>query len=51
MRDPSLAAAMGARARDYVVKDFSIRAEAEKYVAVYRPLLGGAPTIATSARD
>jgi mannosyltransferase len=39
MRDPSLAAAMGERARDYVATNFSIQSEAEKYVEVYRPLL------------
>jgi mannosyltransferase len=42
MRDPALAAAMGERAREHVAKNFSIDSEAEKYVAVYRPLLGGA---------
>lgn len=42
MRDPALAASMGQRARDYVAKNFSIQSEAEKYAAVYRPLLGEA---------
>lgn len=51
MRDPSLAAAMGDRARDYVAKNFSIQSEAEKYVEVYRPLLGPASAIAKPARD
>ena len=51
MRDPTLAAAMGARARDYVVKNFSIQSEAEKYAAVYRPLLADASSIANSAPD
>ena len=40
MREPAAAEAMGRRARDHVVKNFSIRSEAEKYVAVYRPWLG-----------
>jgi mannosyltransferase len=44
MRDPQLAADMGARARDYVAVHFSIQSEAEKIVAVYRPLLGVAST-------
>jgi len=51
MRDPSLAQAMGERARDYVAKNFSIESEAEKYVAVYRPLLGGRPAIAKSPQS
>lgn len=42
MLDSALAAAMGERARDYVARNFSIQAEAAKYVAVYRPLLGPA---------
>jgi mannosyltransferase len=44
MRDPQLAADMGVRARDYVAANFSVQSEAEKYVAVYRPLLGAAST-------
>ena len=40
MRDPTAAAAMGARAREHVAADFSVDAEAEKYAAVYRRLLG-----------
>jgi len=40
MRDPAAAAAMGERARAHVVADFSVDAEAEKYAAVYRRLLG-----------
>lgn len=40
MRDPARAAAMGQRARDYVAAHFSVEAEAEKYVAVYRRVLG-----------
>jgi mannosyltransferase len=48
MRDPQLAADMGVRARDYVAANFSIQSEAEKYVAVYRPLLGRATAITGS---
>ena len=51
MRDPALAAAMGARARDYVVKNFSIQSEAEKYAAVYRRVLGRSPAVTNSALD
>lgn len=40
MRDPASAAAMGERARAYVVAQFSVEAEAEKYAAVYRRVLG-----------
>jgi mannosyltransferase len=40
MRDPAGAAAMGERARDYVAAEFSVEAEAEKYVEVYERLLG-----------
>ncbi|MFN3348133.1 glycosyltransferase family 4 protein [Pseudorhodoplanes sp.] len=40
MRDPDRAAAMGQRARNYVATHFSVEAEAEKYAAVYRRVLG-----------
>jgi mannosyltransferase len=50
MRDPQLAADMGARARDYVATHFSIESEAEKIVAVYRPLLGAASTRSMNVR-
>ena len=39
MRDPQAAAAMGARGRARVVEQFSLDAEAEKIVAVYRTLV------------
>ncbi|MDB5631081.1 MAG: lipopolysaccharide core biosynthesis mannosyltransferase, partial [Tardiphaga sp.] len=39
MRDPSTAAAMGARGRAHVVANFSIDAEAAKIAAAYRALL------------
>ena len=39
MRDPAAAAAMGARARKYIVEKFSVEAEAEKYAAIYRRVL------------
>jgi mannosyltransferase len=39
MRDPSAAAAMGARARMRVTENFSLEAEAEKIAAVYRGLV------------
>jgi mannosyltransferase len=45
MRDPQLAAEMGARARDYVAAHFSIQSEAEQIVAVHRQVLGRAPVI------
>lgn len=40
MRDPAAAAAMGERARAYVVANFSVEAEAQKIAAVYRRVLG-----------
>jgi mannosyltransferase len=40
MRDPAAAAEMGKRARAHVVANFSVDAEAEKYAAVYRRVLG-----------
>jgi mannosyltransferase len=39
MRDPSLATAMGARARERVVAEFSLDAEANRIAAVYRRLV------------
>ena len=39
MGDPSAAAAMGARARDAVVANFSLDAEAEGIARVYRTLV------------
>lgn len=45
MRDPQLAAEMGARARDYVAAHFSIQSEAEQIVAVHRQVLGREPVI------
>lgn len=40
MRDPKAAMDMGQRARDHVVRHFSIESEAEKIAAVYARLLG-----------
>jgi mannosyltransferase len=40
MRDPKAAMDMGQRARDHVVRHFSIEAEAQKIVAVYVRVLG-----------
>ena len=39
MRDPAAAAAMGARARQRVVKQFSLDAEADRIAEVYRTLV------------
>jgi mannosyltransferase len=39
MRDPSLASAMGARARERVVAEFSLDAESNRIAAVHRTLL------------
>lgn len=39
MRDPAVAHAMGARARERVVEQFSLDAEADKIAAVYRTLV------------
>jgi mannosyltransferase len=39
MRDPNAAAAMGARARERVVSEFSLDAEANRIAAVYRTLV------------
>ena len=39
MRDPNAAAAMGARARERVVSEFSLDAEASRIAAVYRTLV------------
>ena len=39
MRDPAMAAAMGARARNFVVANYSLDAEAAGIAAVYRSLL------------
>ena len=40
MRDPAAAIEMGKRARERVVAEFSVDAEAAKIAAVYRELLG-----------
>jgi mannosyltransferase len=40
MRDPDRAAAMGARARDYVASHFSVESEAAKIASVYQRALG-----------
>ena len=40
MRDPSAAIEMGKRARERVVAEFSVDAEAAKIAAIYRELLG-----------
>ncbi len=39
MRDPASANAMGARARERVLKKFSLDAEANAIAAVYRALM------------
>jgi mannosyltransferase len=44
MRDPANAAAMGQRARDSVVAEFGVDAEAAKIADVYRRVLGSAAT-------